>query len=67
VITDFAEAGGNADLLVFFDGITAANVTTTQAGADVIVRVTYAGGLAAHEIVVENFLVAQLADQIFFL
>ena len=67
VIADFAEAGGNADLLVFFDGITAANVTTFAQGPDTLVRVTLNGGTLVHEILVENFTPGQLADQIFFL
>ncbi|TGD91906.1 beta strand repeat-containing protein, partial [Methylobacterium nonmethylotrophicum] len=63
LVTDFHEAAGDTDALTFL-GMSPSSLQVTQQGSDVLVSTTQLGGTGG--VIVQNFTVAQIQDQLFF-
>ncbi|TGD94973.1 matrixin family metalloprotease [Methylobacterium nonmethylotrophicum] len=62
-VTDFHEAAGDTDALLFL-GMSPSSLQVTQQGNDVLVSTTQLGGNGG--VIVQNFTVAQIQDQLAF-
>ncbi|TGD98899.1 calcium-binding protein, partial [Methylobacterium nonmethylotrophicum] len=62
-VSDFHEAAGDTDALTFL-GMSPASLQVTQQGSDVLVSTTQLGGTGG--VIVQNFTVAQIQDQLVF-
>ncbi|TGD99320.1 hypothetical protein [Methylobacterium nonmethylotrophicum] len=62
-VTDFHEAAGDTDVLLF-QGMSPESLEVMQQGDDVLVSTTQLGGTGG--VIVQNFTVAQIQDQLFF-
>ncbi|TGD94864.1 hypothetical protein EU555_30910, partial [Methylobacterium nonmethylotrophicum] len=62
-VSDFHEAAGDTDALLFL-GMSPSSLEVTQRGSDVLVSTTQLGGTGG--VIVQNFTVAQIQDQLFF-